>query len=149
MPLAFLNLIVSQYFGKTGKHKCWETSTLNAQRHLLSLSQSQSLLGSGMPVWWNALPSEIQALWDLMQFCRACKTQMLRQTYGWGGGIPSALASPCSGSPFANYHPNVHSHTWNTISFERRHTSCIKSLIAIWLLNFKIVVMNWILLYNY
>ena len=32
--------------------------------------------------WWNALPSDIRALWELNQFLRACKTELFCQAFG-------------------------------------------------------------------
>ena len=47
------------------------------------------------PAWWNALPSEIRARWELSQFRRACKTELFRQAYG-GGQIHALPSWPAS-----------------------------------------------------
>ena len=33
------------------------------------------------PTWWNQLPYDIRVLRDLLQFRRACKTELFRQAF--------------------------------------------------------------------
>lgn len=44
--------------------------------------------------WWNELLTEIQILWDLLLFLRACKMGLICQAFGWGGEyrIPPGLS---------------------------------------------------------
>lgn len=47
------------------------------------------------PWFWpgGTLPNSIRALWDLMQFCRACKVEIFHQGFGWGQWwLPSYMA---------------------------------------------------------
>lgn len=53
--------------------------------------------GNHTQVRWNMLPIEIRALQDLIEFLRACKTELVHQAFGWGTGyhiISTGVGSP-------------------------------------------------------
>lgn len=39
------------------------------------------------PHWWNEMPKDMRALWDLLQFYKTCKMEFFSQAFDWDASI--------------------------------------------------------------
>ena len=71
-------------------HHSPQRALRSADQHLLRIPSPKEIKQASTrarafsaltPAWWNALPSDIRALWELNQFLRACKTELFCQAY--------------------------------------------------------------------
>lgn len=51
------------------------------------------------PTWWNELPIEIRALEDILQFHKACKTELFNQDFSWDRGNLFQFGPPMLTAP--------------------------------------------------